>query len=261
MRSSSRTRSSDVARRVHHASSPPLSVEVAADAADVLAELRRVHHVERARPRQVDRRSSSDAARARRHHQHAVGEEHRLGDRMGDEDHGLAPLEPDALQLEVHLLARHRVERAERLVHQQHRRVVDERAHDRHALLHAAGELPRIAVLEAAETDQREEIERHRSVRARPSAARRPAAARCRARCARGTAPATGRRRRCRGAARRSGCRARSPRPPSGGSRPARILSSVDLPQPDGPTTATNSPSPTAKLIRSRAVTPPSRVG
>src|SRR5258708_4752491 len=47
--------------------------------------------------------------------------------------------------------------------------------------------------------------------------------------------------------------------PPEGASRPARILSKVDLPQPDGPTTATNAPSSMAKLIRSRAATPPAR--
>ena len=43
--------------------------------------------------------------------------------------------------------------------------------------------------------------------------------------------------------------------PPEGGNNPARILSKVVLPQPDGPTTETNSPSPTAKSIESRAKT------
>ena len=46
-----------------------------------------------------------------------------------------------------------------------------------------------------------------------------------------------------------------------GGRSPARILSSVVLPQPEGPTTATNSPSPTSKLMPSSAATLPSRVG
>src|SRR4051812_10706567 len=41
------------------------------------------------------------------------------------------------------------------------------------------------------------------------------------------------------------------------GSSPARILSKVDLPQPDGPTRATNSPSRTSKSISSRARTVP----
>jgi hypothetical protein len=48
--------------------------------------------------------------------------------------------------------------------------------------------------------------------------------------------------------------------PLEAGRMPARIFSSVDLPQPEGPTTATNSPSPTPKVVRSRAATAPSRV-
>ena len=42
--------------------------------------------------------------------------------------------------------------------------------------------------------------------------------------------------------------------------RPARILSSVVFPQPEGPTTATKSPSPMPKLMPSSAATLPSRV-
>src|SRR5215470_13020611 len=52
----------------------------------------------------------------------------------------------------------------------------------------------------------------------------------------------------------------RSASPLEGGRMPARIFSSVDLPQPDGPTTATNSPSPTPNVVRSSALTDPSRV-
>ena len=57
---------------------------------------------------------------------------------------------PDAQELEIHLLARERVERAERLVHQDELRIVDERARDRGALLHAAGELVGIFFLGTA---------------------------------------------------------------------------------------------------------------
>ena len=53
---------------------------------------------------------------------------------------------PDPQQLHVQALARHLVERAERLVHQQQRRRERERARDRDPLLHAAGELPRMVV-------------------------------------------------------------------------------------------------------------------
>ena len=110
----------------------------------------------RGRGRSISSMSAMRPGRARHHH-HAVGEEHRLAGRMGDEHHGLAPLEPDALQLDVHRLAGERVERAERLVHQQQRRIVDQRAHQRDALLHAARQLPRVAVLETGQADQRDQ--------------------------------------------------------------------------------------------------------
>src|SRR4029077_16339413 len=48
--------------------------------------------------------------------------------------------------------------RPERLVHQEHGRIVDERALDGHPLLHPARELPRIAPLELAEADEGEQV-------------------------------------------------------------------------------------------------------
>ena len=54
-------------------------------------------------------------------------------------------------QLFLHHLARHRVERGERLVHQQDFGVGGEQARDRDALLHAARQLGRIVVLESAQ--------------------------------------------------------------------------------------------------------------
>ena len=46
----------------------------------------------------------------------------------------------------------------ERLVHQQHRRLVDQRARDGDALLLAAGELRGITVAEAVQIDPREHL-------------------------------------------------------------------------------------------------------
>ena len=60
---------------------------------------------------------------------------------MGDVDERDADLALDAHQLELHLLAQLEVERAERLVEQQHRGFVDERPGQRDALLLAAREL------------------------------------------------------------------------------------------------------------------------
>ena len=62
---------------------------------------------------------------------------------------GEVALAPDAQKLERHVVARHGVERAERLVHQQQRRVEQQRAAERGALLHAARQLARQLVAEA----------------------------------------------------------------------------------------------------------------
>ena len=67
-------------------------------------------------------------------------------------------IEPDLLDQPVHLLAGECVERAERLVHQQHGRPVGQRAHQRGALLHAARKLARKAAAEAFETDAIEQF-------------------------------------------------------------------------------------------------------
>ncbi len=93
------------------------------------------------------------AAGMRREHQDAVADQQRLLDRVGDEDHREADVFPQRHQLLLHLAAGERVERRERLVHQQHRRLHGERARDRDALLHAAREHVRIDVLELAEID------------------------------------------------------------------------------------------------------------
>src|SRR6516162_3574794 len=98
-----------------------------------------------------------DAAGARGHHRHAVGEIDRLLHVVGHEDHGLRRALPDAEQLGLHEAAGLGIERAERLVHQQDFRVEGERARNRGALAHPAGKLRRIAVLEAGQPDQIDE--------------------------------------------------------------------------------------------------------
>ena len=57
----------------------------------------------------------------------------------------------DLLELELHLLAQLEVERAQRLVEQQGRRLVDERAREGDPLLLPAGELPGPALLHPLE--------------------------------------------------------------------------------------------------------------
>src|SRR5215470_1536406 len=98
-----------------------------------------------------------DATGPCRHHGDAIGEMHCLAHVVGDENYGLGRAPPDAEQLVLHQAAGLRIERAERLVHQQDRRIERKRACDGGALLHAARELRRIAVLEALEADQLDE--------------------------------------------------------------------------------------------------------
>ena len=108
--------------------------------------------------RQVNGYDARDPARPRGHHDHTRGQEHRLGDRVGDEDHRRARLRPDAEQLQVETLPCHLVERAERLVHEQERRREGKRPRDRDALLHTSRELPGMVLLEPVELDELDHV-------------------------------------------------------------------------------------------------------
>ena len=195
----------------------------------------------RARHRHLDQ--LLHLAGMRRQHQDAVGEEDRLVEIVGDEDDGDVDLAPDFQQMRLHLGTRLRVERAERLVHQQNARLIGERAHDRHALLHAAGQLMRIGVGEFLQTDEIAaiaaprcsasyllvavdlEAEHHVLLHGQPGE-QRVALEHHAAVAARARSPA---------------CLRAAPRPRLCCSSPARMRTSVDLPQPDGPTTQRNS--------------------
>ena len=108
----------------------------------------------------------------------------RLVDVVGDEDHRLRDLAVQAAQLVLQAGAGDRVERAERLVHQQQRRVGGERAGEPDALALAARELGRVALRVARlEPDELEQLGRARAAILR--AASRAAAAR--SRCSRAT--------------------------------------------------------------------------
>ena len=88
-----------------------------------------------------------------------VGHRERLFLVVRDVDERRPELVLDSLELELHLLAQLDVEGAERLVEEQRRRPVDERACERDALLLAAGELPRPPPLEALEPDDVQDLE------------------------------------------------------------------------------------------------------
>src|SRR5262245_31226377 len=104
----------------------------------------------------IDQKLGEDAAWPRGHYDDPLGEIDRLEHRMGDEDDGLAQRLPERQEVVVEAKARDLVERGERLVHQQERRLGDERARDRGAHLHPARELARITLREAGKSDARE---------------------------------------------------------------------------------------------------------
>ena len=79
---------------------------------------------------------------------------------MSHENNGAALSQPYALQLEIELVARDRIERAERLVHQQDVRIVRESPGNRGTLPHASGELPRPRGFEAGNPDQLAQLAR-----------------------------------------------------------------------------------------------------
>src|SRR5205814_6451387 len=93
------------------------------------------------RPWQVDGVARLDRARARGHDDDLVGQRDGLLEIVGDEEDGLARGTPQREELVLHEIARLYVERAERLVHEEHARVGHERLRELRALAHAAGEL------------------------------------------------------------------------------------------------------------------------
>ena len=82
-----------------------------------------------------------------------------------------AALPRQLLQLIEHQQLELRIQRAERLVHQQRFGLVDQRARQRDALAHAARKLRRVVVLESLQPDQLDHLRDPR--RSLPRAARR----------------------------------------------------------------------------------------
>ncbi len=89
---------------------------------------------------------------------HLLGDLERLLLVVRHEDRRDVDLVVQPPQPVAQLLAHRRVQRAERLVEQEHARLHGERARERHALALAAGELRRVAIGPAAEVDEREQL-------------------------------------------------------------------------------------------------------
>jgi hypothetical protein len=78
---------------------------------------------------------------------------------VGDKDHGLAAAAPDPQHFEVQLLAGHRIERPEGLVHEKQPGILNERAHDCRALLHSSRQLVGKGINELRQAHQRQQID------------------------------------------------------------------------------------------------------
>ena len=185
-------------------------------------------------------------------------------DAVGHEEHGRTGLAADVQELPVQALACHLVERPERLVHEQDRRVRHEGPGDGDALLHPARELPRVVAAEAVEPDQPAGAPAPAGP-ARPAAGPPP-------RAAGGRWPPPCASRRARAPGRRCRSPGRGARPPGdfpftvtvpadGATRSPTIRRSVDFPQPDGPISETNSPRSTASETSRRASVSPAWLG
>ena len=234
---------------------PSRDVEPVHQPVDVVVDLRMGAALERiVAVGNVDRDLVDDAAGTPAHHQHAVGQRHGLQQIVGDQQRGLAGALERLRQFALQHHAGLRVDRRERLVEQQHRRIDRERARQRHALPHAAGQLVRIVPGEFRELEVFQQRLRAppRSAAATPwistpnitfSATVRHGSSRsfCSMKATWAFGPST-----------------RSPStkawPSLGAVSPEPMLSKVDLPQPLGPISDTTSPSRTAMLTPCTAV-------
>jgi hypothetical protein len=106
----------------------------------------------------VDEELVDHPPRPRRHHHHALRQEHRLADAVRDEHHRALPRRPQLQQAAVEPVARDLVERAEGLVHQQQLRPRDEAACNAHAHLLAAARLARPDVLELLQAQRAQHL-------------------------------------------------------------------------------------------------------
>src|SRR5438477_2941993 len=111
-----------------------------------------------ARHRQVDLVGALHGAGSGGDDKHPVAQRDRLLEVVRDEDDRRRACRPQVEQLVLHQRPGLDIERAEGLVHQQDARRVDQALRKRDPLAHSAGQLIRIAVLEACQADARDPI-------------------------------------------------------------------------------------------------------
>ena len=192
--------------------------------------------------------SSRIRARPPRQNDDAVAEQDGLLDVVGDQERGAPEVLPQPRQFQRQFLARQCIERPERLIEQQQLRIGQQRAAERGALLHAAREHMRPVARKILQAGQFQKPQRAFARRQLSAAkARRLGASRSPGRWPTETARDPGRRCRRRVTGRQAAGRNAACSPAVGASSPAISRSSVDLPQPDGPTTDTKLPASIAR--------------
>ena len=129
---------------------------------DVGGERGHLATVDASGPFDLHRELGGDAAGPAAQQHDAIGQAGRFAHVVRDEDDREARRQEDAFKLVVQKVAGHGVERAERLVHEEHVGILGEGAGHRYALAHAAGELVWALVGEPAEVHTLEQIERLR---------------------------------------------------------------------------------------------------
>ena len=94
----------------------------------------------------------------RRHDDDAISHVDGFVNVVGDQEHGGAAGLPEVQHLILHAHARERVERAQRLIEQQHLGMINQRPGQGNALGHAAGKMMRVGVGKCFQANQTHEI-------------------------------------------------------------------------------------------------------
>src|SRR5437870_4033489 len=97
--------------------------------------------------------------RAPAHQQHAVSQEHRFSNIVGDKYHRVLAMLPHLEQLQIQLFAGNGIERAKRFIHKQYRGLEQERTRQGDTLLHTPRELVGTMASEVTQAQQGEQLE------------------------------------------------------------------------------------------------------
>ena len=135
-------------------------LQIVVDLPAELGEFRVEPDLLRALGTEGDRIVPDDATWSGRHHEHTGAQEHRLRDRMRDEQRGELLRVEQVDQLVVESLPGDFIERTERFVEQEDLGVQHQRASERAPHLHATGQLLGILVLVTDQVDQLDRLGR-----------------------------------------------------------------------------------------------------